>query len=146
MSCLSGDAVHCIVDFFPPQSNQVDTTSLLYFHRNRFSRSNPREFWGFLSINPDPCAPGTGSDRLGWTCRYSVYVDLWTLVYCLLGLTEFNLHFISQDGLDLLHGGLLGPQVLVPTTSVEKSHVISCKLITLVSYHASCRRNRVFCL
>ncbi|KAF8602072.1 hypothetical protein BDV93DRAFT_545494 [Ceratobasidium sp. AG-I] len=57
----------------PHSSKQFLFESSLYFHRNPFARSSPRDFWGFYSVSSDPCAPFTGLEGLGWTYSYSVF-------------------------------------------------------------------------
>ncbi|KAF8594633.1 hypothetical protein BDV93DRAFT_529192 [Ceratobasidium sp. AG-I] len=56
------------VDRFP-MSRSNDR---LYYHRNPFSRSSPRDFWGFFSTSSDPYAPSTGMEDFGWTIEYQL--------------------------------------------------------------------------
>ncbi|KAF8602077.1 hypothetical protein BDV93DRAFT_509542 [Ceratobasidium sp. AG-I] len=47
----------------------------LYFHRNSFARSRPRELYGFFSAEPNPCALRTGLEDLNWSFCYFTSCD-----------------------------------------------------------------------
>lgn len=53
-------------------SKRLEFGDSVYFHRNTLARSSPREFYGFFSINHDPCASCTGLEDLGWEFEYRV--------------------------------------------------------------------------
>lgn len=52
-------------------SSRESATSL-YFHWNPHSRSSPRDFWGFFSVSPDPCAKCTGLNDGDWHYEYEM--------------------------------------------------------------------------
>lgn len=59
----------------PISYKQPGIKALLYFHQSFVSRSSPRDYWGFFSASPDPCAKSTGLEDLGWTTQYSIYYE-----------------------------------------------------------------------
>lgn len=54
----------------PTSSEQPNAP--LYFHRNPYSRSSPREFYGFFSASPDPSIPSTELNDADWHYEYDV--------------------------------------------------------------------------
>lgn len=52
--------------------NGLKPADNLYFHRNPFARSSPREFWGFFSTSPDPCVANGVHENSDWIVCYQV--------------------------------------------------------------------------
>ncbi|KAF8593640.1 hypothetical protein BDV93DRAFT_516415 [Ceratobasidium sp. AG-I] len=44
----------------------------VYFHHHPNARSNPREFWGFISANPNPRVESVLLEELGWQLHYDL--------------------------------------------------------------------------
>ncbi|KAF8594485.1 hypothetical protein BDV93DRAFT_529288 [Ceratobasidium sp. AG-I] len=58
------------------RENEGNYSGPLYFHRDPSDRSNPRQFWGFFSADPDPYSSSTQLGDLGWTFEYTVLLEL----------------------------------------------------------------------
>ncbi|QRV98454.1 hypothetical protein RhiJN_26473 [Ceratobasidium sp. AG-Ba] len=53
----------------------------VYYHRRPFARSNPRDFWGYMSLSSDPENRNSDLERNGWVLKHSILVDDWGYRY-----------------------------------------------------------------
>ncbi|KAF8597402.1 hypothetical protein BDV93DRAFT_610416 [Ceratobasidium sp. AG-I] len=79
----------------------------LYFHRNPLARLSPRDFWGFFSTVPDPGAPCTELEDLGWTFKY--YVSYETI--CIGDDWGLRYQRALEAGISAIPGGYPGAYI-----------------------------------
>ncbi|KAG8709704.1 hypothetical protein FRC08_018145 [Ceratobasidium sp. 394] len=95
------------VHLYPPQPEETESSEKVYFHSNPASRSNLREYWGFLSTSPDPCAPELGSNPLGWRVIYEVEL----FCYCTTDGWDYRYQKLLQSALASIPGSFPGSQI-----------------------------------
>ncbi|KAG9094434.1 hypothetical protein FS749_012487 [Ceratobasidium sp. UAMH 11750] len=95
------------VHLYPPQSEETESSEEVYFHSNPSSRSNLREYWGFLSTSPDPCASDLGSNPLAWKVVYEVEL----LCFCTTDGWDYRYQEMLQSALASIPGSFPGSQI-----------------------------------
>ncbi|KAF8602130.1 hypothetical protein BDV93DRAFT_220924 [Ceratobasidium sp. AG-I] len=81
--------------------------AVLYFHRNPFSRSSLRVFYGFFSASRDPCAPSMGLKDTEWRFTHRIEYN----VKCIGDDWKLQYQRALESGLATIPGAYPGASV-----------------------------------